>query len=651
MHISPFTVIGNPRTLNLVHILIYTDGGESNVLRQSQTGALQMINQGGRKRKSAQNRQNRSSPVEYINVYNVQTNTLRVRIPFDNAYRIIDTFRKEDIGHSDSERKGGIEQTEDKHVEELFSKLNREAGKIIARLHDTINASHDAPSSVPVIFRRAQVNTLRKFLFLIEYRSGCQFVGEKTDMNMRHEVEAFRQKHRLDNRVVWMTNLRNILESEHWEIPDNDKILSSVRGLYAAYMCSSELAFFMAPAECEFVLTDSGSGLGAVYPATPRLLIMLRRNTGDIQQSLKNTRGEADSGHDHLSSLADKFPDDSFTQDFPRTLAKVKYAAPLVSQYTDPLRTSITESRDAKIVGRRVEDRMTFRMHLLNAEQSARINYVRLESHPWTVTFKSAHKLISSIHYHQSTDVLSAFAQPVVPRPRKISHALSSLLQNLVRIEDSTLSLLLSSSSSSTSNGERIRESSSSRASSSTPYRDDSHSPVIRPVIPGPVIDSKRGASIPSSVSSSIAVHAVAHSGPSPAGNKRRGAQTARSSSSSKATTYTIPLTTCPAEPASACEPSRVGSETETSDEDAARGESGQNEDELHDEDPWLCSDHLLRGDEAVNLARNSRNSDIQRMVTAMVMAFFIVMLLNRPSIAIFVLKCLLVLAKWTLIP
>ncbi|THH31457.1 hypothetical protein EUX98_g2753 [Antrodiella citrinella] len=383
-------------------------------------------------------------------MHDVQEDKLLLGTPLSRAYGVFDMYKIE----------GTASESNLYHIEGLFSKLESQASTVIAKLHKAIDGSN-VLARTPVTLSRAEVNTLRKFLFLADYRGGrrmTQFLEEKFDKNGRIEVETFKQKHNLDNmRAVWLFNLQNMLTSEHWEIPDNDKIIESDRTLYFRDMCLMQLAFFVAPDDCEFLMTDNGLGLWegtylpssmlmrhlanpdvnpahlawihtTTYPVSPKLLIMLRNIAMDDPQEGRGRQ---------FSVLGDNVPDDSFFRDLPRTSVEVKHATPFssFSEYPEPLRTRFAESFGAKykVVGSRVQDLLTFRMHLLDAEQCARVNFIRLENHPRLITFKSPRNLLSAIRYHEATEGTRAAGELLGERPTKASYtSLISQLEHLI---------------------------------------------------------------------------------------------------------------------------------------------------------------------------------------------------------------------------
>ncbi|THH29430.1 hypothetical protein EUX98_g4748 [Antrodiella citrinella] len=98
---------------------------------------------------------------ECIKMYDVQASTLHLCTPLNRAYDIFDMYKDESGG-----------QPNVYHVEMLFSKLESQAARILREIQRSIIDTNTPPRALtPVTLSRVDVNTLRKFLFLLEYRS------------------------------------------------------------------------------------------------------------------------------------------------------------------------------------------------------------------------------------------------------------------------------------------------------------------------------------------------------------------------------------------------------------------------------------------------------------------------------------------------
>ncbi|TCD62069.1 hypothetical protein EIP91_007509 [Steccherinum ochraceum] len=134
------------------------------------------------------------------------------------------------------------------------------------------------------------------------------------------------------------------------------------------------------------------------YPVSPRLLVMLRSNAMMPMQKFLDagfTKEEAAAATP--SVWGDKIPDNSYYKDFPRSMASVRYVPPVRGH--DALAALIQNQRE---LGRRVDDVLTFQLHMLSSEQSFRVNSLRLENSPVWLTFKSPRKLIETLRYFET---------------------------------------------------------------------------------------------------------------------------------------------------------------------------------------------------------------------------------------------------------
>ncbi|KAH8100767.1 hypothetical protein BXZ70DRAFT_935740 [Cristinia sonorae] len=368
------------------------------------------------KKGKGRGRKNTRSNESCINTYDTDTDTIRIGTPVARAFGASDMYKD----HSDAENVY--------RIEELFSKLESQTALVLRKLDLAISGPDTATTAVSLT--RKEVNTLRKFLFLLSYRTdhhARQFLEERFDAATAQEVETFRQRHNLkDSYAVYLFNLRNFLLSEHWEISDDEKILKSDRDSYKTSKDSMQLAFYVVPDDAEFIITNNGLGLwegtnlpfmtllasvmfpGAnpgdaswrhtlTYPVSPRLLVMLR-NIAMMQQPLQNMGiSSASSGP---SVFGDRIPDNSYFKDFPRTNAEVTYDPPISRARLEALLRPDAQDQ----IGKRVKDILKFQIHQLNAEQARRVNCMRLENQPKWITYKSPSKLLASIEQYDTTE-------------------------------------------------------------------------------------------------------------------------------------------------------------------------------------------------------------------------------------------------------
>ncbi|THH29431.1 hypothetical protein EUX98_g4747 [Antrodiella citrinella] len=294
-------------------------------------------------------------------MYDYHTDTLHLGTPIASAFGNRDLYK-------DDEDAANVY-----HIEQLFSKLESQAAQILEKLDSAVMMSRRTVGN-SVSLTRKQVNTLRKFLWLLPYRSerhANQFLEGNFDSATCRSVDDFRRKHALkDIYAVWLFNLRNILESEHWEIATNENILQADREAYMEEAQHRQLAFFVAPTGFEFILTNNSLGLWE---------------------------------------------------------ANVKYIPPL-----HPTKLA---RMDMKEIGCRVNDILTFRIHMLDEEQALRVNALRLENTPRWIMFKSLHKLLDYIQYYEQNEGTQG-AGPIVGGPAYYSkRTYDSLARQLEFIE------------------------------------------------------------------------------------------------------------------------------------------------------------------------------------------------------------------------
>jgi hypothetical protein len=237
-----------------------------------------------------------------------------------------------------------------------------------------------------------------------------------------------------------------MLDSQHWEIADNPKILWTDRTDYKCEQEMFQLGFFCVPQGLEFINTGSmglfegspiinpmvkmmvdsmvesrfGSStrkwrpgvpdslrvyagtmpLTRSWALTPRLVVMLRHGfLSEEQFSL--AEGERPRSYDFLPS---------YYHDFPRTLAVVTYN-PVLSPATRRMMSRSPTEQDLKLrrefeegnkldgqsVNSRLKDTLKFEISTLNEDQAARVNVLLLTHCGGTVNFTNVGSLRESL--------------------------------------------------------------------------------------------------------------------------------------------------------------------------------------------------------------------------------------------------------------
>ena len=357
-----------------------------------------------------------------MNTYDIATDTLTMGgTPIETIYGVVNMYRDEENA------------TDVDHIEKAFSRLESDAARIIQKIDKVLEKGE-------VSLPRGEVNTLRKFLFLLSYRNdhqSRQFIDEKFDEHTYNHVKEFQAEHGLkDTKAVWLFNIKNILDAEHWEIGENPKVFWANRTDYKVEQEAFQLGFFCVPPGFEFITTGAmglfeGSPildpvvlmtlykmfgvprwrpgvqptepsvtLTRSWPLTPRLVVMLR-NRILTEEAFALEQGLSPQTRDVMPS---------YFHDFPRLMAKVTYN-PLLSAATrsmmsgsrteehDELRREFGEENklDGKCINSRIKDTLKFPISTLNEDQAARINVLMLEHCDGVISFISPSSLRKSL--------------------------------------------------------------------------------------------------------------------------------------------------------------------------------------------------------------------------------------------------------------
>ena len=321
------------------------------------------------------------------------------------------------------------------YIEKRFTQLEIEANRIIEKIDGSIGKGR-------VTLERGEVNTLRKFLFIISYRNGHrsqQFVEERFDDATAQRIKAFQAEHRLrDIRSVWFFNLRSILDSVHWQVAGNPRIFFVDRLDYKLEQEWFHLELLCTPKGSDFVFTGamgvsegspiqdpilqltldtmfgdsqywkgSQSGtegtlnLSRSWPLTPRLLVVLSNiNMGPVQNPL------SPSEHPNLPPYDIQ---KSYLHDLPVTRHAVTCNPPLSPatsfMLSAPIATFTPEHHqlhreyqemyrlDGKHVDTRIKDVLTFQISKLTEEQSVRVNVLVLDHCDTNIVFTTTTSL------------------------------------------------------------------------------------------------------------------------------------------------------------------------------------------------------------------------------------------------------------------
>lgn len=359
---------------------------------------------------------------ECMNSYEIATDVLTMGgTPIETTYGILNMYRDEENA------------TDVDHIEKAFSQLESNAARIIHRIDKAVEKGE-------VTLPRGEVNTLRKFLFLLSYRNdrrSRQFIEEIFDEDTHDHIKEFQAEHGLkDTKAVWLFNIKNMLEVEHWEIGDNPKVFWVDRNDYKVEQQSYQLGFFCVPQGLEFIATGSmglfeGSpvmnpmlrmqmdaiigkprwrpgvkpieptvALTRSWPLTPRLVVMLRHVMLSVEERTL-AQGLRPQTHDFMPS---------YFHDFPRVRAAVTYNPSLSAAARSMMSGQQTEGDegirrefqeenklDGQSVNSRLKDTLKFKISTLNEDQAARINVLMLEHCDGIINFINPSSLRKSL--------------------------------------------------------------------------------------------------------------------------------------------------------------------------------------------------------------------------------------------------------------
>jgi hypothetical protein len=221
------------------------------------------------------------TPKLTVNIYDIAEDTLSINASTVDFRRIITPT----VTHAivDTAEKSGScdldEITLGRNVQASSEKLEKSAALILS----VLDTARDR-GKTSVNWSRAEVNTLRKFLFILSSRNSPRWRrfahheeddNEEDDQNVRYqEIERFKTRHGLRNaRSAWLFSVQHLLETPHWRIPTNDRILEEDRREYGEDMRYRQLAIYETPRQealkdpgygqlqCEFPLTESSLGM------------------------------------------------------------------------------------------------------------------------------------------------------------------------------------------------------------------------------------------------------------------------------------------------------------------------------------------------------------------------------------------------------
>ena len=300
------------------------------------------------------------------------------------------------------------------HVEELLSKLESSA----AIIYHKIKQIHKNGRSNFSITRKER-NILRKFLFVMKYRSHnfwSKYTGtiDTYECSDRNRLIKFLEERSITNlRQVWLLNLEVVIRTEidvdgEWLQIIDREMFGDDAGMYVFHMSESYMAFCEPQSsEDEFILTDNGFGIfegPVVYdttnpkstgpdgsppqlgepiyrefhklaPLSPRLILVLRSNLLRNEPIWEGREGIVSLGYARPNAL-------SLLQDLP-------IKPPKIHRWSLPGKAGPVHT---------LEDEFFFEIYKVKTEQIHVINALMLEEATRSITWVSDESLVRSLH-------------------------------------------------------------------------------------------------------------------------------------------------------------------------------------------------------------------------------------------------------------
>ena len=344
-----------------------------------------------------------------MNYQDLSTNTLMMDgTPIATSSSFIETYKE-------------VEYAQDvQYIEKRFAQLETDANTIIEKIDQSV-------AKGKVTLKRGEMNTLRKFLFIISYRNSHrsqQFVEEQFDEATLQRIKAFQAEHKLrDIRSVWLFNLKNILASEYWQVAGNPRIFFADRLDYKVEQDWFHLQFFCTPTGSDFIFTgamglsegspiqdpilrltldtvfgesqywtgtQSGTSgvlnLSRSWPLTPRLLVILISHFDLVQEQLSPNESSTNRPYNIQKSYFCDLPRivHDVTSNPPLSAATNYMLSAPIETFTQEhhrLRQELDEMNklDGRDIDTRVKDLLRCQIGELTEQQCARVNVLLLD--------------------------------------------------------------------------------------------------------------------------------------------------------------------------------------------------------------------------------------------------------------------------------
>lgn len=186
-------------------------------------------------------------------------------------------------------RKYGVQDlyknTNTNDVTEVEDELKKLEGKCSVIINAIVNSNNY------IEIKRKDLNTLRKFLYIMMYRDKSrkeQYVKDNFDDNTRKMLNDFMKKYKLNTySEVWLNNIKEILKTDYNSIKSNNKIFSYIRWEFSFIMGSSTTCIWETKNNEEFIITSKcfeiyegkmGNINHYFYVISPKKIIVLTSN-------------------------------------------------------------------------------------------------------------------------------------------------------------------------------------------------------------------------------------------------------------------------------------------------------------------------------------------------------------------------------------
>lgn len=138
------------------------------------------------------------------------------------------------------------------YVEKKISKFESICANIINKIKKEDNV---------ININRQDVENIKKIFFIMTYRHKSrrdQYLNDNFDFLTKKEINDFMKKQKIKTlKDVWLNNIKQILDTDHEKIQDNEKIFFIIRNDYFINCLGTFISIWKIEDESEFILTDN----------------------------------------------------------------------------------------------------------------------------------------------------------------------------------------------------------------------------------------------------------------------------------------------------------------------------------------------------------------------------------------------------------